>query len=160
MSDLVIRPFCPQDAAWLVHQHQELYARDEGFDDSFGPLVAEILDDFVAKHDATREAGWIAEQDGQRLGSIFCVALTPEIAKLRLFLLLPAARGKGLGKRLLQHCMTFARQSGYRGMQLWTHESHTAACALYRSFGWELTDSVPVRNFGVDLVEQTWKITL
>ncbi|MEY8839728.1 N-acetyltransferase family protein [Cribrihabitans sp. XS_ASV171] len=156
----ILRPFLPEDAAWLVERHGTLYARDEGFDASFGPLVAEILADFVASHDPQRERGWIAEENGERLGSIFCVAAGPETAKLRLFLLVPEARGKGLGKRLLTACMDFARAAGYRDMVLWTHESHRAACALYRSFGWELTDSRPVRSFGVDLVEQSWKITL
>ncbi len=156
----ILRPFRADDAAWLVERHATLYARDEGFDATFGPLVAEILSDFLASHDPERECGWIAEENGQRLGSIFCVAAAPETAKLRLFLLVPEARGKGLGKRLLTACLAFARAAGYGEMVLWTHESHRAACGLYRSFGWELTDSRPVRSFGVDLVEQSWKITL
>ena len=158
-TEIVIRDIRPGDVPWLVARHQELYARDEGFDDSFGRLVAEILADFMAGHDATREAGWIAERGGQRLGSIFCVRLDDRTAKLRLFLLVPEARGHGLGRRLLRHCMGFARSAGYAGMQLWTHESHRAACALYRAEGWQLVDSRPVTSFGVPLVEQTWRMS-
>lgn len=160
MTDVILRPFAPADAPWLVDRHQTLYARDEGFDDSFGPLVAGILDAFITGHDPLRECGWIAEENGARLGSIFCVDAGGCTAKLRLFLLDPQARGKGLGKRLLRTCMGFARQAGYRDMVLWTHESHRAACALYAATGWQLTESVPVRSFGVDLVEQSWRIDL
>ncbi|MCX8953747.1 GNAT family N-acetyltransferase [Ruegeria sp. NA] len=160
MDKVVLRTFRPDDAAWLVEQHGLLYACDEGFDDSFAPLVARILEEFIADNDPSFEKGWIAERAGQRLGSIFCVRVDQTTAKLRLFLLVPEARGLGLGKRLLQACTDFAREAGYREMVLWTHESHTAACALYRAFGWELIDSKPVHSFGVDLVEQSWRIRL
>jgi GNAT superfamily N-acetyltransferase len=158
MIDAVIRPFRPDDTAWLVERHGTLYARDEGFDDTFAPLVASILDGFVADHDPTCEAGWIAEAGGARLGSIFCVRLDQHTAKLRLFLLVPEARGQGLGQRLLETCMSYARNRGYRGMQLWTHESHRAACALYARNGWQLVAARPVHSFGQDLVEQSWEI--
>jgi GNAT superfamily N-acetyltransferase len=154
----VIRPFRREDAAWLVERHGTLYARAEGFDATFAPLVAGILDSFAADHDPTCEAGWIAETGGARLGSIFCVRLDQQTAKLRLFLLVPEARGQGLGQRLLETCMTYARNRGYRGMQLWTHESHRAACALYARNGWQLVASRPVHSFGRDLVEQSWEI--
>ncbi len=160
MANVDLRQFRAEDAPWLVERHGTLYARDEGFDETFAPLVARILDDFIADHDPTCERGWIAERDGERLGSIFCVRLDDQTAKLRLFLLVPEARGLGLGKRLLATCMGFARAAEYRQMQLWTHESHKAACALYKATGWQLVDSKPVRSFGVDLVEQSWKIQL
>jgi len=160
MSDVILRRFEAGDAPWLVEQHGSLYARDEGFDDSFGPLVAGILEDFLAGHDPTLERGWIAERNGERLGSIFCVTARGRTAKLRLFLLTPQARGHGLGKRLLRTCMDFAKDAGYRDMVLWTHESHKAACALYARFGWQLVDSKPVQSFGVDLVEQSWRVDL
>ena len=160
MTDVTLRRFAPEDAPWIIDRHGTLYARDEGFDETFGPLVASLLDDFIAGHDPDRECGWIAETDGQRLGCIFCVALTDKTAKLRMFLLTPEARGQGLGKRLLGHCMGFARQAGYTDMRLWTHESHRAACALYAATGWTLETSVPVRSFGKDLVEQSWTIVL
>nr|WP_245840627.1 GNAT family N-acetyltransferase [Puniceibacterium sediminis] len=148
------------DVGWLVAQHGELYARAEGFDESFGPLVAGILETYQRERDPACERAWIAVEDGQRLGSIFCVRQDTETAKLRLFLLTPAARGKGLGLRLLQACMGYARETGYRRMVLWTHESHKAACALYARNGWRLVESNPVHSFGVDLVEQTWEVDL
>ncbi len=160
MEDALIRPFRSDDASWLVDQHDRLYTRDEGFDHTFAPLVASILDAFTASHDPARERGWIVEQAGERLGSIFCVSLDRDTAKLRLFLLVPQARGKGLGKWLLDTCMSFARTAGYTEMVLWTHESHKAACALYKANGWQLTGSKPVHSFGVDLVEQSWRIQL
>lgn len=161
MTGVKLRPYRPEDRAWLVERHQTLYARDEGFDDSFGPLVDGILRAFEAEQDPASGTGWIAEARGQRLGSIFCVPSGEEgTAKLRLFLLVPEARGLGLGKRLLTTCMAFARAAGYSRMKLWTHESHRAACALYAATGWQLTHSEPVTSFGVDLVEQTWQIDL
>ena len=155
-----IRRFSAVDRDWVVSRHADHYAREEGFDDTFGVLVAEIVDAFIADHDAEREAGWIAWEGERRLGSIFCVGLSEKTAKLRLFLLVPEARGKGLGRQLLQTCMDFARAKGYQVMQLWTHEEHRAAGALYAKAGWELTASTPVHSFGQDLTEQTWKIAL
>ena len=160
MGQVTIRDFTGDDADWLVRQHRHFYARDEGFDDSFGDLVEDIIADFLKTHDTTRERGWIAEENGVPLGSIFCVRLGETRAKLRLFLLTPAARGKGLGRQMLSHCMDFARRSGFTEMVLWTHESHRAACALYASTGWQLLDRKPVRSFGVELVEQSWRIDL
>ncbi len=160
MTDVSLRRFRPADAPWLVAQHGIHYARAEGFDDSFGRLVGDILAEFVARHDPDCERGWIAWRGDERLGSIFCVRQGPATAKLRLFLLVPQARGQGLGKRMLATCMGFARAAGYRDMQLWTHESHRAACALYAASGWQLVDSRPVRSFGVDLVEQSWRVDL
>ncbi|WP_170759198.1 GNAT family N-acetyltransferase [Ruegeria lacuscaerulensis] len=160
MDDVLIRPFRAADAQWLVEQHGRLYERDEGFDASFAKLVRRILDGYVSSHDPAREGGWIAERAGERLGSIFCVALDDQTAKLRLFLLVPEVRGLGLGKRMLDTCMDFARGAGFTEMKLWTHESHRAACGLYKATGWQLTESRDVHSFGVDLVEQSWKIRL
>ena len=149
------------DADWLVAQHGRLYKRDEGFDDSFPVLVRQVLDDFVAHRDPARERAFIAWEDGARLGSIFCARSDdPEAAKLRLFLLMPEARGKGLGRRLLAENLAFARQAGYARMVLWTHESHRAACALYAATGWRLLRSEPKISFGVPVVEQAWEIDL
>jgi len=161
MDDVQVRPFGAADVPWLVEQHGRLYARDEGFDATFAPLVERILNDFVSAHDPDRECGWIAERPGgDRLGSIFCVALDRQTAKLRLFLLVPEARGQGLGKYMLEMCTDFARHAGFAEMKVWTHESHKAACGLYKATGWQLTDSRDVHSFGVDLVEQSWKIQL
>ncbi|WP_281992452.1 GNAT family N-acetyltransferase [Sulfitobacter geojensis] len=160
MNDIEIRKFCAQDRDWLVAEHRDAYAQAEGFDDSFGVLVAGILDDFLREQKPEHEAGWIAWQQDQRLGSIFCVRLDGETAKLRLFLLSEKARGKGLGQRMLDHCMGFARARGYRQMKLWTHESHRAAGALYAKNGWQLMSSQPVVSFGQPLIEQHWEILL
>lgn len=156
-SKAVLRALDVGDAGWLIQRHAELYARDEGFDRSFEALVARILADFIDHHDPSCERGWIAWVGGERVGSVFCVkGATPDMAKLRLFLLTPAARGHGLGQRLLDACMNFARDTGYRRMTLWTHESHRAAGALYAKNGFDCVKSTPVRSFGVDLVEQEW----
>lgn len=156
---ITFRKFAAQDLDWLVESHATLYAREEGFDDSFGPLVAEIARGFLVYHEIGKESGWIAEHDGHRLGCIFCVRADREgFAKLRLFLVLPEARGFGLGQRLLDTCMGFARGVGYEGMTLWTHKSHEAACALYAKNGWRCVAERPVHSFGCDLVEQTWEI--
>lgn len=160
MGKVILRDLAIGDAGWLIEQHGVLYARDEGFDYTFEALVAEILADFIRNRDPSCERAWIAEEDGQRLGSVFCVRLDEETAKLRLFLLVPEARGKGLGHRLLTTCMDHARAKGFKRMQLWTHESHLAACALYAAHGWRLTSSNAVHSFGVDLVEQAWEIDL
>lgn len=157
---VTLRAYSNADFDWLVDLHRRHYRHAEGFDDSFAPLVASILRDFESAHDPQFERGWVAEQDGTPLGSIFCVRLDDRTAKLRLFLLDPAARGLGLGKRLLATCMGFAAERGYEKMQLWTHESHAAACALYEKAGWRCTSSKPVHSFGVDLVEQAWEVDL
>nr|WP_253913304.1 GNAT family N-acetyltransferase [Pseudoruegeria sp. HB172150] len=149
-----LRDLSHGDIGWLVMRHGELYARDEGFDSTFEALVAEILADFLRNRDPELERGWIAASGDERLGSIFCVRQDNETAKLRLFLLEPHARGLGLGKRMLEACMAFAKERGYRRMVLWTHESHEAACALYQRAGWRLLRSEPKVSFGQDVVEQ------
>ncbi|MEL6682539.1 MAG: GNAT family N-acetyltransferase [Pseudomonadota bacterium] len=148
------------DRDWVVTQHAEHYARVDGFDDSFGPLVAHIVDGFLDDHDSASEAGWIAQDSGQRLGSIFCVRLDEHTAKLRLFYVVETARGTGVAQGLLTQCMTFARDAGYRDMTLWTHESHAAAGRIYQRNGFAQTQAKPVHSFGLDLVEETWEITL
>lgn len=158
MNEVEIRAFAPSDRDWLVAAHGQNYSRDEGFDDSFSILVAQIIDAFIADHDPLAECGWIAWKGDVRLGCIFCVRLDAQTAKLRLFLLEPAARGLGLGRRLLGTCTDFAKSAGYKRMSLWTHESHEAACALYAKTGWVRQTSHPVRSFGVELIEQSWTL--
>ncbi|AHM04203.1 Acetyltransferase, GNAT family [Roseibacterium elongatum DSM 19469] len=149
------------DAGWLIQHHAELYHRDEGFDASFEVLVARILADFIETRDPSCERAWIAWCDGKRLGSIFCVrGERPDEAKLRLFLVMPQARGTGLGQRLLDACIAHARAQGYLALTLWTHESHRSACALYKKAGFACLAFKPVRSFGVDLVEQAWRLDL
>lgn len=158
--EIDIRHLTPGDSDWIVQQHAQSYAVSDGFDASFARTVAQILSDFEAEHDPACERGFVAWQGAQRLGCIFCVKQDDQTAKLRLFLLVPEARGKGLGKFLLQTCMGWARGQGYDRMELWTHESHKAACALYDRAGWRCRGSRPVTSFGVALVEQIWEVDL
>ncbi|MBY6162048.1 GNAT family N-acetyltransferase [Mameliella alba] len=159
--EIEFRHLGPGDIDWLVAQHGALYARDEGFDESFPVLVRQILEDFATDHDPASERAFVAWEGDRRLGSIFCVRGSAEgMAKLRLFFLVPEARGKGVGKSLLSACMGFARDSGYCRMELWTHESHRAACALYARMGWRLLRSEPKVSFGTEVVEQAWEVVL
>lgn len=161
MAGIEFRDLQPGDAGWLIEQHAVLYARDEGFDASFEALVARILADFIDHRDVPVERAWIAWDGTQRLGSIFCVrGAAPGEAKLRLFLLVPEARGRGLGRRLLRFCIAHARAHGFKRLTLWTHESHRAACALYAEAGFTCAASRAVTSFGVDLVEQEWRLDL
>lgn len=160
MTSIGVRRLEPGDIAWLIQRHAELYARDEGFDATFEALVAEILADFIHLHDPARERAFVATRGTERLGSIFCVRQDAQTARVRLFLLEPEVRGTGLGWRLLQACMSYARTCGYRRMVLWTHASHKAACALYRKAGWICVSSRPVVSFGVELEEQAWELAL
>jgi GNAT superfamily N-acetyltransferase len=166
MSDLgpiELRNLAPGDAGWIIERHAVLYAKDEGFDATFESLVAEILAAFLRAHDPSRERGWIAARGENRLGSIFCVGedtTLPHVAKLRLFLVEPAARGTGLAQLMLDQCLKFARKAGYTEIRLWTHESHRAAGRLYARNGFALTSSEPTRSFGQDLVTQIWERSL
>ena len=153
---VILRDLQPGDAGWVVMQHGALYARDEGYDSGFEALVAGILFAFLGSSDPTRERGWIAAAGDRRLGCIFCVRVSDEVAKLRLFLLLPEARGLGLGRQLLDACTGFARAAAYRRMVLWTHESHRAATALYARDGWRMTSATPTQAFGQAVVNQEW----
>ncbi|MBN2905701.1 MAG: GNAT family N-acetyltransferase [Rhodobacteraceae bacterium] len=161
MAEIAFRDLGIGDAGWVIQRHAELYATEEGFDASFEPVVAGILAAYLAARDPLCERAWIAHRGGQRLGSIFCVkGDAPRVAKLRLFLIEPEARGQGLGARMLGLCLDHARACGFARMTLWTHESHRAACALYARAGFEVVRAQPVRNFGCDLVEQVWQIAL
>ena len=155
-----LTPLHPGDAGWVIARHAELYAAEAGFDATFETLVARIVADFLGAHDPARERGWIARRRDVRLGSIFCVQESPGVAKLRLFLLEPQARGTGLAQRLLDACMGFARDAGYHRMRLWTHGSHRAAGRLYARNGFAITATQATRSFGQDLVEQVWERAL
>ena len=160
-ENVTFRDLAIGDAGWLIERHAVLYARNDGFDASFEALVAEILAGFIRDRDPAIERAFIAWAGDRRVGSVFCVrGEEPGLAKLRLFLIEPEWRGRGLGQRLLDACLGFARSAGYRRLRLWTHESHRAACALYARSGFRLIDSRPVRSFGQDLVEQSWEIDL
>lgn len=148
------------DMGLIASRHGVLYAQEHGFDDSFEPLVAQILVDFLRTRRPQMERAWIAARGEHILGSIFCVRVSDDTAKLRLFYLEPAARGLGLGRKMLEACIGFARAAGYRRLVLWTHESHAAACSLYRKAGFAMVSESPVHNYGQDLVEQEWQIEL
>lgn len=163
---VVIRPLDrPGDLGWVVMAHGELYHAEFGWDTSFEALVARIVADYAGGHDPGREAAWIAELDGVRVGCVFCVAddeqaNDEQTAKLRILLVLPGRRGHGLGGRLVDTCVAFARDVGYARMRLWTNDPLVAARRVYLQRGFVLTEQEPHHSFGVDLVGQVYERNL
>jgi GNAT superfamily N-acetyltransferase len=150
----------PGDLGWVVMAHGEIYAAEFGWDATFEALVARIVADYAGDHEPAREAAWIAELDGQRVGCVFCVAADSETAQLRILLVDPAARGHGLGGRLVDECVAFARHAGYARMRLWTNDPLAAARRIYLSRGFTLVEQNPHRSFGADLVGQVYEFDL
>jgi GNAT superfamily N-acetyltransferase len=156
-----IRPLGrPGDLGWVVMAHGELYAAEFGWNTEFEALVAKIVADYAARPDPQRDAAWIAEADGQRVGCVFLVAKDADTAQLRILLVDPAARGHQLGRRLVGECLAFARRAGYRRMVLWTNDPLAAARHIYLAAGFSLVSEEPHHSFGVDLIGQHYELDL
>jgi len=157
---VVIRPLQPGDLGWVVSRHGALYAQEYHWDIRFEGFVAQIAADYLKNLDPQKENGWIAEVNGENAGCVFLVKKSDEEAKLRMLLVDPSARGLGIGKRLVQECICFARQCGYRKMTLWTQSCLLAARHIYQQAGFLLTASETCHDFGQDLVSETWDLDL
>ncbi len=148
------------DVGWITRRQGMLYAQEYGWDGTYEALVAEILAQFVKSYDPEHERCWIAERDGEVVGSVFIVRKSETVAKLRLLYVEPSARGLGIGKRLVDECVTFARAKGYETLTLWTNDILAAARHIYQAAGFVLVNEEKHRSFGKDLVGQTWELTL
>ncbi len=157
---LVLRRHQPGDIGWIIHRQGMLYAQEYGWDETYEGLVAEILAAFIKNFDARRERAWIAEMGGEIVGSIFLVRQDDAVAKLRLLYVEPAARGLGIGRRLVDEVIAFARLKGYSTLTLWTNDILAAARRIYEAAGFRLVSQGRHKSFGRDLVGQTWELTL
>ncbi|WP_158879524.1 bifunctional helix-turn-helix transcriptional regulator/GNAT family N-acetyltransferase [Amycolatopsis anabasis] len=158
---LVLRPPRAGDLGWVVQRHGALYTEEYGWDARFEALVAKVAADFLEGRGNPRQAGWIAEVDGERVGSVFCMPGRDEkTAQLRLLIVEPSARGLGVGRRLVAECIEFARASGHSAVELWTISVLTAARKIYQRAGFQLVSQAPEHGFGPELTKQFWRLEL
>ena len=150
----------PGDFGWVVQSNGSLYAQEYGWDEHYEALVAQIVADFVKNFDAKKACCWIAEKDGENVGAVFLVKKSATIARLRLLIVDPKARGLGIGKRLVEECTRFARQAGYKKITLWTNSVLLAAHSIYEKEGYKLVKSEDHHSFGQDLTGETWELKL
>jgi DNA-binding MarR family transcriptional regulator/GNAT superfamily N-acetyltransferase len=148
------------DYGWVVQRHGALYAHEYGWDETCEAFIARIVADYVDHHDPKRESAWIAEVNGERVGCIFCVKKVDDVAQLRNFLVEPSARGMGIGSRLVEECIRFAKRARYKQMMLWTNDVLVDARRIYERFGFRLIEEEKHHSFGHDLVGQNWLLDL
>jgi GNAT superfamily N-acetyltransferase len=157
---IAVREAGARDLEWIVERHRALYERERGWDERFGRLVAGVVDEFRRAPEQDRQRGWIAEAGGRRAGSVLCVAESEEVAKLRLLLVEPELRGRGVGSALLDTCIDFAAERGYQRLVLWTNDVLTEAASLYRRAGFQIVAENPHDMFGPAMVGQTYELDL
>jgi DNA-binding MarR family transcriptional regulator/GNAT superfamily N-acetyltransferase len=159
-AKITLRAHRPGDMGWVIQAHGAIYEQEYGWGVRFEALVAEIAAKFIQNFDPKRERCWIAEMDGAPIGSVFVVKESASTAKLRLLIVEPHARGQGLGKRLVQECIAFARRTGYKKLVLWTQSNLLAARGIYAAAGFTKVKSQPHREFGIPLVGEYWALDL
>jgi DNA-binding MarR family transcriptional regulator/GNAT superfamily N-acetyltransferase len=159
-TSYLLRPHQPGDMGWIVHRQAILYADEYGWDGTYEALAAEIVAQFIKNYDSKRERAWVAERDGERVGAVFVARGSDQIVRLRLLHVERQARGLGIGKRLVEECMRFARQAGYQKMTLWTQSILHAARHIYKKAGFQVVHEEKHHSFGKDLTAETWELNL
>lgn len=159
-TSYLLRQHQPGDLGWIVHRQAILYAEEYGWDGTYEALAGEIVAQFIKNYDPNRERCWIAEKDGERVGGAFVAKVSDDIAQLRLLHVESQARGLGIGKRLVEECVRFARQAGYQKMTLWTQSNLHAARHIYKQAGFQVVREQQHHSFGKDLTAETWELNL